>query len=79
MWDSALEGFKVRESTLVNEWKAEGKAEALREILETRFGTLPAEVAAKVGETREAETLKRWLVFAARAATLEQFRQEAGI
>lgn len=79
VWNRALEGFNVRQSVVVNEWKAEGKAEAVRDILETRFGTLPSEVAAKVDQTREGDTLKRWLVLAVQAATLEQFRQEAGI
>jgi hypothetical protein len=87
VWGRALEGYNVKESAVVNEWKAEaraegkaeGKAEAVCDLLEERFGALPEEVRAKIRANRAGEVLRRWLLLAARADTLEQFRQEAGI
>jgi hypothetical protein len=82
-WKKTLEGFNVRESSVVNEWKAEGKAEgraeALRDLLEMLFGQLPAELVAKLTETHDANVLRQWTVLAARVTSLEQFRRDAGI
>jgi hypothetical protein len=69
----------VKESAVVKEWKAESKAEDLRDVLEARFGPVPADLMTKIAATRVGEVLRGWLILAARAASLEQFRQEAGI
>lgn len=83
VWKQALEGFNVRESSVVNEWVAEGKverrAEDVRKVLEARFKTLPEDLIARLTSTRVDEVLLSWLLLAAQVENLEQFRQKAGI
>jgi predicted transposase YdaD len=81
----------MRESSVVNEWmaegraegkaegKAEGWAEALRDVLEVRFGELPAELVAKLAETHDVNVLRQWTRLAVLVTSLEQFRQAARI
>ena len=70
------------ESITVNEWKAEGKLEskieALLGFLEARFGSVPAEVETRVKATTALDVLQRWVVFAGKAASLDEFRASAG-
>ncbi len=78
-WRKALEGFNMRRSVVVDGWKAEDRALAVRDFLEARFGELPADLAAKLGEERPLERLREWTVLAARADSLQAFRDKAGV
>jgi hypothetical protein len=82
-WKTALEGFNVRQSAVVNEWKAEAKVEAkiegIRGLLAARLGGVPADIAAKLAETHDLAVLQTWLILAGQAPTLDAFRKEAGM
>jgi predicted enzyme related to lactoylglutathione lyase len=49
------------------------------EILEERFGAPPAELTAAVLACKDFARHRQWLDLAARAASLEQFRRDAGL
>jgi hypothetical protein len=87
LWRSALKEWDMRESTLVNEWKAEwiaegeakGRAEgersALLLVLGKKFHTLvPRDLVAAVEAQSESAVLTRWLSIAIDADSLEAFR-----
>src|SRR5262249_31147012 len=90
-WRSALEGFDVTESQIVREWTAEARAEGVRagetkgnvemllEVLKAKFGALPAAWEAAIRRTTERPALQRWGAQAARARTLQSFRQQAAL
>ena len=42
VWKIVLEGFNVRQSAVVNEWKAEAKIEGIQGLLTARLGGVPA-------------------------------------
>jgi hypothetical protein len=80
VWNQALEGWNVKQSQFVEEWKTEGKikarAEDVIEVLQLRFGTeLPADLVQRIQTTTDVDLLKRWLDAAARSRTLNKFRQ----
>ena len=79
VWKTALEGFNVRQSAVVNEWKAEAKVEGIQGLLTARLGGVPADVAAKLAETHDLAVLQTWLILAGQAATLDDFRKQAGM
>lgn len=83
IWDAALEGWNVKESSVVKEWREEGKAEgqatALIAVLEARFSQVPAELQTRIGQTADLTILKSWLTHAVRAASLAEFRTAAGL
>ncbi len=89
LWRKALEGFKMNESPVAREWRAEarregeikGKVESLVLALEERFGGLPGEVAAQVRSSTDSTQLDQWIRLAVSPAitTLELFRQRAGL
>ncbi len=72
-------GFNVRQSVVVNEWKAEAKVEGIQGLLTARLGGVPADIAAKLTQTRDLAVLQSWLILAGQAATLDDFRKEAGL
>lgn len=78
-WEKAMEGFDVMRSAVVDAWKAEGRIEALREVLEGRHGPLPADLLAALAAATDLDRLRQWAVLAGSADTLEKFRQAAGI
>lgn len=53
VWKTALEGVNVRQSAVVNAWKAEAKIEGIQGLLTARLGGVSADVAAKLAETRD--------------------------
>jgi hypothetical protein len=57
--------------------RAEGQAQALLKVLETKFSAVPAEVASAIRATTDADRLQGWIVVAVKAASLEQFRYDA--
>jgi hypothetical protein len=78
-WRAGLEGWNMRESNVVAEWKAEGKAEARRsdliDVLEQRFGApIPADLVATIEAQSDIDVLSRWFKSALRIETLDAFR-----
>jgi hypothetical protein len=85
-----LEAFKMNESPVAREWRAEarseglraGKAEALILALEERFATtMPAELVSRIRASTDSAQLDRWLRLAVSpsVATLDLFRHRATI
>jgi hypothetical protein len=86
-WKKALEGWNMRESTVVAEWQAEGRTEGraeglvqarradLMDILQTRFHTtLAPDLAAAIQEKTDPTLLSRWVILAATVDSLDVFR-----
>ena len=86
-WELGLKGWNVRESQVVNAWKAEareegrteGRTEAVLVMLEEKFGTVPEDLAAAVRATADLDKLRQWVGVAGRADTLAAFRAAAGV
>jgi hypothetical protein len=87
-WKKALEGWNMRESTVVNEWKAEGKAEGaiqtrrddILRLLELKFpGQVPDEWMTAVESQADSKELSRWFDAVAVASSLAEFRTASGI
>jgi hypothetical protein len=76
IWKTALEGWNMRESQAVLEWQAEAKAEDVLKVLETRLGTLPADLPQRVGAIKDIKQLDRLLVSAARCASWDEFQRD---
>jgi hypothetical protein len=82
-WKTALEGWNVKTSEVVEEWKAEGRAEGqlqatrgkLLRALQVRFGPdLPGELVKAIEEESNASALDRWFDLALTAPSLDRFR-----
>lgn len=73
----------MRESLVVNRWKAEakaeGQAEAILAVLAEKFGAVPGELANAIGACTDLATLRQWVSAAVRADTLAAFRAAAGV
>jgi hypothetical protein len=73
----------VTESKIVNEWIAQGEAKgrvtALLELLADKFTTVPPEVETAIRGTTAQDRLRAWAATAAKAANIDEFRQQAGI
>ena len=65
-----------KERMLRNEGKAEGKAEALLDIL-NMHGPVSAEISDRILSETDLDTLGRWVAFAVKAQTLDQFCKNA--
>lgn len=81
IWAEALKEWNMRESVIANEWKNEGRVQGRREdllkVLQARFpGPLPGEVVQVVNTQDNADSLTNWLIAAATATTIEQFRSQ---
>jgi hypothetical protein len=79
-WRSGLEGWNMRESTVVAEWKAEGRAEGKREdllrLLELKFrATVPSDLVSTVENQSNLDILTNWFDSAVLADSLEAFRK----
>jgi hypothetical protein len=83
LWRSALKEWDMRESTLVNEWKAEwiaegeakGERRALVLVLGQKFHTpVPRDLVEAVEAQSDRAVLARWLTIAIDADSLEAFR-----
>jgi hypothetical protein len=79
----ALVGWNMRESSVINEWKAEARVEgllqgqrkALLSVLQARFSMgVPNDLAAAIQRCNDSEELNRWLKIAAVAPSLDAFR-----
>jgi hypothetical protein len=88
-WRKTLEAFKMNESPVAREWRAEarregkleGNAEFLILALDERFAPLPGELVSHIRSSTDSGQLDRWmrLAVSATVTTLDQFRQKAGI
>jgi hypothetical protein len=76
-WKQTLKEWNMIQSQQVLEWRAEERAETLLDVLETKFGSVPTEVASVVRATTDIGRLKGWVVLAVKAPSLEQFRHDA--
>ena len=93
LWRKTLEAFKMNESPVAREWRAEarseghragkieGKAESLLLALQERFGTPPADLASLIKGSTDSEQLNGWMRLAVSPSvtTVEEFRQKAGL
>ena len=91
IWVQSLKGWNVKESSVVNQWLQEGRAEGRAEgrqleiaaavvaVLESRFNQVPADLIAAINATKELSTLRHWLSLAAKVEGLEEFRKIGGI
>ncbi len=82
-WELALKEWNVRESVVVNRWKAEARVEGqssiLLTMLEEKFGSLPVDLSTAIRACADATRLQQWAGTAIRADTLDAFRGAAGI
>jgi hypothetical protein len=78
-WKNALEGFIMRRSAVVDEWKAEAVAKVLCIVLKSRFGTLPEDLAGRITQTTDLDLLEKWGALAGAEPSLEEFRRKAGL
>jgi hypothetical protein len=79
VWKTGLEGWNVKTSQLVEEWKAEGDLRTSRgkllRALQVRFGPdLPVDLQQAVAGQHDLATLDRWFDLALTAASLDHFR-----
>jgi hypothetical protein len=87
VWKQELEGWNMRKSQIVEEWREEGRIEGRQEgrieayqgillrMLQKRFsGVSSPEVTTAVQAQTNAEELMRWLELLDNAASLEAFR-----
>lgn len=91
LWLKELEGWNMRQSTVVEGWREEGRTAGRVEgelralvagvlgVLEAKFGSIPPELADTIRQTTDAEALRRWLITASQAADLAAFRSQAGL
>lgn len=74
-WAQALEGWNVRQSTIISGWQAEARRDDLLRVLQARFRVpIPEEVSSAVEAQDDLNELSRWLVLAATAESLDAFR-----
>jgi hypothetical protein len=80
LWKEALKEWNVIESQQVLEWMAMAEANSVLEVLEAKFppGAPPALVEAIRASTNR-EQLRDWLRIAAKADSLDAFRQSTGL
>lgn len=80
-WKQTLKEWNMIQSQQVLEWQAEARIEelttALLDVLKEKFAGVPPEVASAIRATTDLRRLKGWLVLAAKAPSLEQFRHDA--
>ncbi len=83
VWETGLEGWNVKTSQIVEEWKEEGRAEGdrrtsrakLLRLLQLRFGPdLPADLQQAVEGQSDPAALDRWFDLAGTATSLDHFR-----
>ena len=83
-WKSGLEGWNMRDSTVVAEWKAEGRTEGIAQgkrdalllVLEQKFGApVPADLVLAIEAQADPDVLSRWITLAIAADAMETFRK----
>ena len=87
LWREAMKGWEDVESQTVIEWtakarqqgKVEGKADALLQVLEERFGVPPQELIAAIQGCTDLDTHRQWMHQALKVKTLAAFRKATGL
>lgn len=75
LWKQALEGWNVKTSQQVQDWKAEARQEDLLRLLERRCRTpVSADLAKVISEMFDHNQLNQWFDVAATADSLDAFR-----
>jgi hypothetical protein len=78
-WRQALEGWNVKESPIVKEWENMATANALLEVLQTRFKDVPADLRAALLAEQDSQRLTSLIQLAVKARSLGGFRKNAGL
>lgn len=78
-WSPALKEWNVTRSPVVDEWRAEGQAAALVAVLESRFQSVPADLATSIQGIKDLRRLNGLVAQAATAPSLDAFRAAAGL
>jgi hypothetical protein len=83
-WQTGLEGWSVRDSTLIASWIKDGELKAQRKtllrLLQLRLQTtLPHDLVETVNDCEDMNDLERWIDLSATANSLTEFRANAGI
>ncbi len=90
-WEKALEGLKMKDVSIVLEWKAKarsegklegilvGQVQALLLLLRLRFSTIPEDLTHSIQSFPTTERLEQWMAAAALADSLQKFRQDTGL
>lgn len=74
------EGINMRESQQVLEWMAMAVADSVLKVLAARFPPgAPPDLETAIRASIDREQLQNWLISAARADSLDAFRQAAGL
>jgi len=84
IWERALEGWNVKEASIIDEWQEEARAEAHRNdllrLLRSKFGgALNPELIQAIQKQQTARELSHWFDIALAAGSLEQFEAILGI
>lgn len=79
VWATALEGFNVQESTVINGWMTAGMARLIVGILQERFGPVPEVVRTRLTQTQSDEQLRHWAMPASSIGTLAEFQRALGV
>ncbi len=75
LFDS-FEAYDVQETRRVS--RAEGKAELILDFLE-ELEAVPEDLKSRIMAEQDLEKLKAWAKLAAKAASLEEFREKTGL
>jgi hypothetical protein len=85
LWQEALEGWEMIESKIVKEWTAQARQEGVMEgeirglrkglllLLNSRFGTVPGDLAAAIHACTDLEKLNGWMDQATVTPSLDEF------
>jgi hypothetical protein len=83
IWDKALEGWNVRESSVVKEWRDEGQAEGYINVildeLNAKGSPVPQELVVALRGQSDHTILRQWVSVAIRCADVADFRQRTGL
>lgn len=82
-WKKALEGWTMERAWAVQEWQDEARTQervrTILRVLEARFNAVPADLSEAVSAVTDLSRLDGWVLLAATAPSVDQFRQDAGL
>jgi hypothetical protein len=67
------------QSQTVLEWQAGARAGSALQVLEARFGPVPADLEAAIRPTLDTAKLQLWIRLVATVGSMDDFRQSTGI
>jgi hypothetical protein len=76
--EGVAEGMEAGKTAGMASGMAAGMADAVLELLKV-MGPVPSDLEFWITQETDLTVLKRWLQFAARATSIEEFREKAGI